>query len=265
MKAFTVVPVVALAAIAACAQMNRDWEAQQAAQRQQQADAQPANMEQLCKAGQAAYCARCSASQDACSQAYVGCIGTSSPADLSAFNMGQVNQCAADIGQGDCGVMPGIWPASCSAPTPAPVADPPPAAAASPACPEGATWDGTQCTCPVGTGWNGDACVVVATPMPPPARVPDCRVLVAQKGFGPGAARSCQGAEPRCAEAVLNANFGPGAVENCRGVTARCAVAVIQHGFGPGALVNCRHVDGACAVAVLEQGNGPGAISACKR
>ena len=72
--------------------MQRDWEAQQQAQAQQQANAQPANMEQLCKTVQQAYCARCNVAGDPCSQIYVTCLGTSSPADASRFNQGEAQQ-----------------------------------------------------------------------------------------------------------------------------------------------------------------------------
>ena len=38
-------------------------------------------------------------------------IGTASPADNTVYNMGQLNQCAADVQAGDCNVMPQVWPA----------------------------------------------------------------------------------------------------------------------------------------------------------
>lgn len=287
--------IFAAVTVVSCAQMQRDWEAQQAAQAQ--ASAQPANMEQLCTSMKNAYCTHCNADQETCSHTYVACIGQSSPADPSSFTVGAVNQCASAVSAGDCSVMPRIWPASCSKPTsqtaaaPAavtptitattttttvPVNDPQPAQAAQPAqatqdeppaCPEGASWDGSQCVCAKGTGWDGQACMPLAaqaTPTAKPPRLPSCRALVIDKGYGPSATSNCKGAEPLCAKAVLDGGYGPSALSNCHNVNSRCAVLVIKKGYGPSSLSNCQGVETRCAQSVLDKGYGPSSLSKCK-
>src|SRR5580698_3701834 len=93
-----------------CATMQRQWNEQQAA-------AQPANMEALCKTISSNYCQRCGVDQSSCGQIYISCLGTASPADNTVYNMGQLNQCAAAVQAGDCNVMPQVWPASCTGPS----------------------------------------------------------------------------------------------------------------------------------------------------
>jgi hypothetical protein len=137
-----------LVVVVGCAQMKRDWEAQQRANAAANAAAQPANMETLCKATVNAYCTRCGVTdQAACGQTYIECLGKHSPADPSAFTMGGVDQCSAEVSNGDCNVMPRVWPASCSVQTPV--------------CNGGSVWDGTQCSCPSGTAWDGGQCAAV--------------------------------------------------------------------------------------------------------
>jgi hypothetical protein len=262
------VGVFAFGSVVSCAQMQRDWEAQQAAMAQAQANAAPANMEQLCTAVKNSYCSHCNVAAAACGQTYINCLGQSSPADPSAFNAGGVNECAAAVSVGDCNVMPRVWPASCSVPTQQPEQQQQQAQDETPACPEGSSWDGAQCVCMQGTGWNGQACMPIATsapPPPPPPRLPSCRALVIEKGYGPSATENCKGADAFCAKAVLDKGYGVSALSNCRGVNSRCAMMVIDKGYGPSALANCQRVETRCAVEVLEKGYGPSALTKCKR
>ena len=158
--------VVSLVVVVGCAQMKRDWEAQQQANANAQAEAQPANMETLCTTVRNAYCPHCGVTdQQQCAQVYVNCLGKSSPADTSAFNMGQVSQCGADVSNGDCNVMAKVWPASCMAQTAQTTSCTGGAmydtAQGQCVCTGGATWDGSQCVCAAGTGWNGSQCVAL--------------------------------------------------------------------------------------------------------
>ncbi len=291
----TVLSSLALLGVVGCAQMKANWEAQQAAQARAEADAQPANLEQLCKTVQQSYCTHCNINQNDCAQMYVDCIGANSPAAISALTMGQLSQCATDTNVGDCAVMPRVWPASCSA-TPQQeqaveqAQQPAQTVASAPTCPqgaqwdgsqcvcpqgaqwdgsqcvcpEGAQWDGSQCVCPQGTAWDGQACSVAVTAPKPMPRVPDCRALVIAK-YGPSELSQCIGAEPFCAEAVLQKGYAPIELANCRGVKGRCAVAVIQKGYAPVELTNCRNVDSKCALEVLNKGYAPVELANCKR
>jgi hypothetical protein len=157
--------VMSVVVLVGCTQMKRDWEAQQQANANAQAAAQPANMETLCTSVKNAYCPRCGANQQQCGQVYVDCLGKNSPADQSAFNMGQVDQCGQDVAAGDCNVMPRVWPASCMAQTAQTTTCTGGAmydtAQAQCVCTGGATWDGAQCVCAAGTGWNGSQCVAL--------------------------------------------------------------------------------------------------------
>jgi hypothetical protein len=256
--------VIAAVTLISCAQMQRDWQAQQQAQAQAQADAQPANMEQLCKSAVNAYCARCTIDQAACGKVYVACLGTASPADPSAYTMGQVNQCVADVNAGDCNVMPTVWPATCTAPT-QPAAQSCSGGATwdgtqcvcaagtawdgaqcaaqagdAPVCNGGSTWDGAQCVCPAGTTWDGAQCAGAAAPPPPPAGGKQCRAKLLQKGYAPDQLPNCEGVSDRCALAVLNRGYAPDQLANCRGVDGACAEGVIAKGYAPDQLVNCR-------------------------
>jgi len=237
-------------AVASCAQMKRDWEAQQRANAAAAAAAQPANLETLCKGVQSAYCAHCGVDQAACSQTYITCLGGRSPADPSAFTMGQVDQCGADVQAGDCNVMPSVWPASCSTPT----------QVATPSCGEGTTWDGAQCVatapaastcsggavwdaaqnqcvCTAGTQWDGAQCVQAAQPAP---RRVHCRDALLDKGYGPDQLGGCKGVDDRCAVAAIARGYGPDQLGACRGVDGRCAEDLIARGYGMDQLGTCR-------------------------
>jgi hypothetical protein len=236
--------VIVAVTLVSCAQMQRDWQAQQQAQAQAQADAQPANMEQLCKSAVNAYCARCNIDQAGCGQVYVACLGTASPSDPSAYTMGQVNQCIGDVNAGDCNVMPSVWPASCMAQSQPAVQS----------CSGGATWDGTQCVCSGGSTWDGTQCVcpenttwdgtqcsgAAAPPPPPPAGGKQCRAKLLQKGYAPDQLPNCEGVSDRCALAVLNRGYAPDQLANCRGVDGACAEGVMAKGYAPDQLANCR-------------------------
>jgi hypothetical protein len=244
-----------------CGQMQRDWEAQQAATQKQQAEhaEKPANQEHFCKSTVHAYCERCGKHEPECGHLYVDCIGKGAPGDDSGFTNAKVDRCASDVGQGECSVMPKVWPASC-----------------------GKQWTISGHDCGKDTHWDGSHCEANETKDDDHEKEshhdhdhdhdhehehghePDCRALVIEKGFGPSAASACEGAEPRCAEAVLNGGFGPSALSNCKSVNPSCAVEVIKGGFGPSALPACIHVDGMCSVSVLKHGFGPSALSSCK-
>ena len=244
---------------AGCGQMQRDWETQHAAAEQQQAEhaEKPANMEKFCKSTVHAYCDRCGKHEPECGHTYVDCIGTSSPGDDSGFTNAKVDQCVADVHQGECSVMPKVWPASC-----------------------GKHWTSTPSNdCGKDTRFDGSRCVANNEHKDDHGKEeshehhdhdrdhghePDCRAIVIQKGYGPDATSSCEGAEPRCAEAVLNGGYGPAALSSCKSVNPSCAVEVIKGGYGPAALPECIHVDGMCSVSVLKHGYGPSALSSCK-
>jgi hypothetical protein len=96
------------------ARRNRDE--RDAANQQAQADAaaaaQPVNMETLCQSIANAHAARCNTQS---ASTYLWCLGTSAPATVSAVSWGETQQCAADIGAADCDVIAsGVLPASCA-------------------------------------------------------------------------------------------------------------------------------------------------------
>lgn len=256
--------IVGVTLITSCAGMRRQWEAQQAANAEQQRLGQPTNMEVLCKSIAQSYCSRCGQAGATCGETYIGCLNGNSPAAASGLSVGQVEQCSAEVSQGDCTVMSTAWPAACYAPQQNVTQ-----ATSQQTCEGGSVWSGDQCVCPEGTAWNGTQCVAeppaATAPAPPPRPSrPNCRALVIQKGYGPSAAPQCQGVEAYCAEAVLNGGYGPSALSNCRGVDGACAVAVIQKGYGPSAVPRCRGIDRGCALAALDRGYGPSSLENCK-
>jgi hypothetical protein len=261
--------------------------------------AQQANMETLCQATVNAYCARCGIEQTACGQTYVECLGGHSPADASAFTMGQVDACSAAVNAGDCAVMPRVWPAACSTPTPTcsggaswdgtqcvcpagtawdgtqcsvPAAATPatPAAPAAPTCSGNATWDGAQCVCPPGSSWDGTQCVC------PAGAAWDGTQCVCPAGTGWNGSQCVGTAQPgqqpprkqraSCRQALLDKGYGIDQIGVCKDLNDRCAVLLISHNYGVDQLGFCRQrSDLKCVEDLLNRGYGIDQLSSCRK